>query len=346
MKHTYFIGWWNVENLYSVMDWEARARKVKNVGGLKKNLENWDKNVLDTKIAQLKMVIEAMNNGKGPDILGVCEVENEQVMKKLVEALEPADTYAVIHHDSPDPRGIDVAFIYKKARLDTFAKNPAADSTMDEDGKYWFTYEVVKRSPTRDIFQVNFCPKGNRERPFILIGNHWPSRLSGTYETEPYRILAAETLAYFGERIQEEYKQYHANEQVPILVMGDFNDQPSDRSLIQYAGGSYNKTQVMKATSVRFYNLMWPLMSSGQMTYWHDKSGPLFFDQLMVSKGFLNEDSKSTIINGSVKIEGTTIMNDKSSRAYVKPYRFGWDVKNPPGFSDHFPISLKIRVET
>jgi len=347
MTQYYFIAWWNVENLYSVMDWDDRARKVKNVGGLKNRLKSWDDDVLDKKLDQLKKIIEPMNEGKGPDILGVGEVENKTVMDQLVSKLDPDNrVYKVVHHDSPDPRGIDVAFIYKKERLDPFPKNPDADPAEDEDGKHWFTHEVVKRSPTRDIFQVNFCPKGNRERPFILIGNHWSSRLSGTYETEPYRILAAETLAYFGERIQEEYKEYHDNKQTPILVMGDFNDQPGDRSLTQYARSSYNRTQVLKATSIRFYNLMWPLMTTDLMTYWHDASGPLFFDQLMVSKGFLHEDSKVTVVDDSVKIEGTTTMNDKDSKSYIKPYRFSWSAKDPLGYSDHFPISMRIKVET
>ncbi|MHA2425225.1 MAG: endonuclease/exonuclease/phosphatase family protein [Candidatus Thorarchaeota archaeon] len=347
MTHYYFVAWWNVENLYSVMKWEDRFRKVRSVGTLKNNLKDWTEDVLDKKLEQLKKVIEAMNGGRGPDILGVGEVENKKVLDQLVDKLDPSHRkYQVVHHDSPDPRGIDVAFIYKKRRLDPFPKDPDADPAESSDWRHWFTHEVVKRSPTRDIFQVNFCPKNNRSRPFILIGNHWSSRLSGTYETEPYRILAAETLAYFGERIQEEYAQFHDNKQVPILAMGDFNDQPGDRSLTQYARSSYNRMQVKKATSIRFYNLMWPLMSTDQMSYWHSKSGPLFFDQFMVSKGFLHEDSNITVMEGSVKIEGTKIMNDKKSKSYVKPYRFGWKPETPLGFSDHFPISLKIKVKS
>jgi len=347
VTHYYFIAWWNVENLYSVMPWKDRFRKVRNVGDLKGKLKNWNDAVLDKKLDQLKIVIEAMNGGRGPDILGIGEVENKTVMDQLLDKLDPNNRkYRVIHHDSPDPRGIDVAFIYKKRRLDPFPKDPDADPTLDDDGRFWFTHEVVKRSPTRDIFQVNFCPKNNRSRPFILIGNHWPSRLSGTYESEPFRILAAETLAYFGERIQEEYAQFHENGLVPILAMGDFNDQPGDRSLTQYARSSYNRVQVEKATAIRFYNLMWPLMTTDLMTYWHKKSGPLFFDQFMVSRGFLDKNSKITVLKKSVRIEGTTIMNDKRSKSYVKPYRFGWKPKTPPGFSDHFPISMKIKVET
>ena len=338
----YYVAWWNLENLYTVMPWAERARKVRNVGGLKRYLDRWTLNDYNTKLGQLAQVIIGMNNGSGPDVLGVCEVEREPALFDLIATIKARGcnrNYATIHHDSPDPRGIDVAFIYDADKFDTYAKSPnAAEDSPNR--RHWFTHEIVKRYPTRDLFQVNLCPKGNRSRPFILIGNHWPSRMDGTHESAPYRMIAGETLSYFGKRIRQEY-----GAKTPVLVMGDFNDQPGDRSMTEYALSTHS---IVKATSARgptLYNLMWEIMGQNTMTYWHKESGPLFFDQFLVSNGFLKSGSTFTVVKNSLEVIRTNAMWDKTE--YVsckKPYRFGWKTRNPPGFSDHYPIAVKIEL--
>lgn len=129
-------------------------------------------------------------------------------MKELQTRL-PARQYGIAHADSPDKRGIDIAFIYDAAKF---------------QAEHQFSLQLVKRSPTRDLFQVSylsdfFCiqpvisthslpPQVNfrvraTQRLFVVIGNHWPSRRGGQLESEPYRILAAETLSYWLQRIHE-----------------------------------------------------------------------------------------------------------------------------------------------
>ena len=149
-----------------------------------------------------------MNQGKGPDILGLCEVENKPVLDLLLSRLSSLQrNYKVAHHDTKDKRGIDIAFIYDGNKF-----------TLK--GQYF--HVVLKRTATRDLFQVNLkTPSGAL---LICIGNHWPSRRGGEYHTEPYRIIAAETLSYWNERIFE-----ILGEDVPIIVMGDFNDEPYSR---------------------------------------------------------------------------------------------------------------------
>ena len=161
----YSIAWWNLENLFDAIPWDERARKVKNTQNLEEKLKDWNAEVLDAKLTQLASVIKEMNNGKGPDLLGVCEVENESVLRKLTEKIKTGNlsnrNYDVVHNDSPDERGIDVAFIYDKNLFGFYVKDPNAPEGSD-DRKYWFSHEVIKRSPTRDILQVNFCPKNTR----------------------------------------------------------------------------------------------------------------------------------------------------------------------------------------
>ncbi|MGH2566919.1 MAG: endonuclease/exonuclease/phosphatase family protein, partial [Bacteroidota bacterium] len=155
---TYHISFWNVENLFDVNRSPRRTEKLERVVG--KELTGWTQSVLDKKIAQLASIIRQVNNGKGPDLLGVCEVENEHVLKLLAKALKPLGrTYEIVHADTNDERGIDVAFLY--------------DGTLFKAEKS-FSHFIVKRTATRDIVQVNF--RTAKGRLFVAVGNHWPAR--------------------------------------------------------------------------------------------------------------------------------------------------------------------------
>lgn len=104
------IAWWNVESLFAHLDAPRPAELQSKVGG---SLANWTVAARDRKIGRLASIIELMFNGAGPDILGVCEVENETVAQMLANQINiPGRSYRVVGHDSPDARGIDVLFLY------------------------------------------------------------------------------------------------------------------------------------------------------------------------------------------------------------------------------------------
>jgi len=212
MPSQYQIVFWNLENFFDIENSTRRSDKLQREVG--KDLQGWTQVQLDRKVSQLASVILRMNGGRGPEILGVCEVENDYVMNLLVQALAPLGrNYTIVHHDTPDQRGIDVGFIYD---ADLFSVEKQ------------FNHFVMRRTATRDILQVNFMTQHNRR--FVAIGNHWPARTSGTLETAVYRAIAGETLAYFHERILEVH-----GADMPVLAMGDFNDEPFDQSLVKYA---------------------------------------------------------------------------------------------------------------
>src|SRR5829696_6234386 len=114
---TYHIAWWNLENLFDEENAVALGRRTDKVfRAIKNDIAGWTPQLRDRKIDQLASVITAMNTGQGPDLLGVCEVENRFVIDRLIDAvnskLPAARNYAVVHADTSDDRGIDVAFIY------------------------------------------------------------------------------------------------------------------------------------------------------------------------------------------------------------------------------------------
>jgi len=301
---THYFAWWNVENLFDVHDAPSRPPWLQKQLG--SELKGWTLKVLDQKVKQLASVIQRMNEGGGPDLLGVCEVENANVLRKLIAALDlPNRDYAVAHHDGSDNRGIDVAFIY--------------DTKLYRAGEL-FHNVIQKRTSTRDILQVNFELKSTGET-FVVFGNHWPSRLGGTFESAPYRMMAGETLAYFHERARA-----HLGNEVPVIVMGDFNDGPGARSMVDYALSSFSKTRVKNARNPMLYNLMWPVLAKGRGTHVYGSDVDCL-DQILVSKALL-KDGGVMRLAGEVELvefEGMTKGGYRTPRRFSRPAESSYD---------------------
>ena len=319
----YFIAWWNLENLFDVFDSDERPEWLQKK--LNKELKGWDGAVLQKKIEQLVSIISIMNDGNGPDLLGVCEVESKAVLDRLTSEIElPNRDYSIVHSDAKDARGIDVAFIYDS----NLFRKPAKKDV--------FNHVVLKRNATRDIVQVNFKTKRNPSSDLVIIGNHWPSKLGGDLESEPYRIIAAETLSYWIERIYAKFQK-----EVPIVVMGDFNDEPFDRSITQYALGQKDSSIVKSKRAKKPYllNLMWPLQKDNSGTHYFNGWGML--DQILVNRPLLRNESNLKLVPNSCGIFKTQAMlKSGKPRRFSRPSaKKGHD---PEGFSDHLPAFVRI----
>jgi hypothetical protein len=317
MPARYYVAFWNLENLFDIEDSPRRSDKLKRVIG--NDLKGWSPARLDRKVSQLGRILCMMNGGNGPDMLGVCEVENGYVLDLLVQKLAPLGrNYGIVHHDMSDQRGIDVAFIYD---TDLF--------TAEE----FFSHFVMRRTATRDILQVNF--KTKKGLLFVVMGNHWPSR-AGDAPTSGYRAIAGETVAYFHQRIHEVN-----GKDTPVLAMGDFNDEPFDPSLVDHALSTRSQTKVLNADTYRFFNVMWALMGQGTGTLYYDNSANLF-DQFLANRNMLRSGASIKVQPDSARIERFTEMVDPGE--YPKPIPFGGMGKpiNLDGFSDHFPISILV----
>lgn len=335
----HFIAFWNLENLFAPEDHPGRepwlARRMK------RDLTGWTVTLFNTKIGQLVSIIQQMNGSQGPDILGVCEVENAFVLEKLAERLNEQlnnRTYSVVHADATrDQRGIDTAFIYDSVRY-----------TIDPDAI--FSHFVMRRTGTRDITQVTFTTEQGNE--LVALCNHWPSRSGGAFESRGFRMTAGETLAYWHERILE-----IKGNKIPIIALGDFNDDPFDESLQVHARAARERGDVERARTARFYNLSWRYLQQQAK----DQNGKLrlldgtlyfrgngnVFDQILVSKGLLLNDGPLRVQEETAKVELFPEMIDH--RVNQGPIRFGLprgDAEeniNTDGFSDHFPISVVVQ---
>ena len=329
MAMDYYVAWWNVENLFDIVGQTEPDRPCYLQKELKRELKGWTKKVLQKKIEQLASIIKKMNHDSGPDILGLCEIENRNVIEQLAKAIEvKGRAYRIIHHDMSDKRGIDIAFIFDSKKF-------------KEKSKSQFSHVVQMHKATRDLFQASLITKKRGEQvggnEIVLVGNHWPSRIGD--DNEFWRLAAASTLGYWINRIHDVL-----GKKVAILVMGDFNDEPFSDSLVKCALAVQQKEKVTSARTKNYlWNAMWELMGKGKTSYVYSGK-PNMLDQFLLSKGLLLRDAPVQYVSGTVDVLRYPPM---ISGKYSAPKRFGRPSKkkfyNCNGYSDHFPIVLTLR---
>lgn len=317
------IAFWNLENLFERENDPNRPPELQN--RLAGELQGWTAARRDQKIQNLASIIIQMFNGQGPDLLGVCEVENEKIVKRLASKINISGrNYDVAAHECKDTRGIDVSFIYDQNTLQV--ANPSHQV-------------VIKRTATRDLFWCTFTVTATN-REFVAIANHWPSRSAGQYESEPFRMLTGETLSFVASGLLAD----HPN--LPILAMGDFNDEPFNRSMQEYFLGTRDPGRVKGSPLARFLNLMWPLMQGDDPGTYLFSSTWNMLDQFLVSKEFIKNSSKVKVVDGSTamfkppELSGPAGAAKKYGRP-SKPSSF-----DQTGFSDHYPIVMKVKTNS
>jgi hypothetical protein len=354
-------AFWNLQNLF-----DARLSEIAADLGFTPD-RGWTEEVVEAKLDQLAAVIRLMHDGAMPDLLGVCEVENKSLMERLAARLD-ADRYAVAHIESPDIRGIDTSLLYDR---NVFYPHPDLPIRA---------VKVTNRYPTRDIFEVPLRLHSN-DAELIVFVNHWPSRSRGKYESEPLRISVAshlgklvdqhlkiDRLTYLNMPDSEETMDmlnYRWNRN--ILLMGDFNDEPFNRSILDYlkaSSGTDHLEEKIKAgrgdvrahtpspaayfaDQAYLFNCMWPFLAlpdTGTLHYSGATNSMNVLDQFMISRGLYYGLQGLRLDRSSVKIFKPDIM---SSARKKRPVKFDFDSKGndaPSGYSDHFPITAELEV--
>ena len=348
------VAFWNVQNLFDTVASPIAA-----------DLEftpeqGWTPEVFDIKVANLASIIKQMHDGAGPDLLGLCEVENKGVVERLMAEIGRAD-YRLAHVESPDIRGIDCSLIYSNKVF----KDPLA---KDIKG-----HLVHFRYPTRDIFQVRLVLKGSSTELNVLV-NHWPSRRQGQFQSEPHRITVGERCGQLVDQIlklsRETYTtvpdsaagmailkaQWNRN----VLLMGDFNDDPFCRSVTDYllaakdldrveeepkAAGTAQipaiKSYLSRAPVV--FNLSWPLLAlpdTGSIFFSGESANSMnLFDQFMVSRGL-----QFGVAGLKARPASAQIFTPPEMSVGAKKRPKAFDKKTKKGFSDHFPVEMVVDV--
>jgi hypothetical protein len=311
------IVFWNVENLYDPYDDSTTLDDEFTAAGAR----HWSYSKFRTKLNHLSKVLLAIGNWEPPPIVGLCEVENRYVLNKLIyDSPLKKFRYRVVHHDSPDRRGVDVAMLY---RPDRFRLIGAQARSIR------FPFDTT--AETREILMV----KGvvNSTDTLILFVNHWPSRRGGELASRPRRnwvagILRAMTDSLLG-----------SNPSSAIVIMGDFNDEPVDLSLTTHLKARLDTINLQPTDLV---NLMAPKYRREGTHKYHDAWGIL--DQFIVSAALARGKPGLAASYGDAHIyRGNFLLTGDAAYLGEKPVRTFNGPKYLGGFSDHLPVYLDLR---
>ncbi|CAM4217202.1 endonuclease/exonuclease/phosphatase family protein [Gillisia hiemivivida] len=319
----YTVAFYNVENLFDTEDDplifdDDRTPLGKDVWTPEKYLDKI-KN-----IARVISEIGVETSKTAPAIIGLCEVENLQVLEDLVShPLLEKFNYQIVHYDSPDMRGIDVALLYQKSLF----------TSDDSQSRRLMLYDLddpTKRIFTRD--QLVVSGKLNGEAINIIV-NHWPSRSGGEAKSNYKR----EKAAYLNKQIIDSI--YQKDPYSKIITMGDFNDDPTNKSFKKVLKTSNNRKTI---AAQEMFNPMENLAKQGKGSLAYRDSWNLF-DQILISESLLGSRSGLQFYQAGIFNSQYLITLNGQFRGY--PFR-SYDYSGyTGGFSDHFPVFIYLVSE-
>jgi exonuclease III len=312
---TMVILWWNVENLFDTSNDPQVDDREFTAGGQR----HWTEKKLLLKrlrITQLFRAVRADREyGRYPDIVAFAETENRQVFAGTLAAISNSD-YAIDYYESPDPRGIDIGLAW----------NPA---TVKFTGSKPYTVKLDDGRGTRFVIAAGFTVSGHS---FAVVLNHWPSRSFDVSWSESKRIAAATVTRHIVDSLRT--KKTPAD----VIVMGDFNDQPDNRSVREVLGSSFDRNATLHPDKRLLYNCWNDTSSPG--SYYYRKHWERI-DQILVSAGLLDGHGLS-IGRNAFRVFSIPEMFNRPGKGLYQTYEKG---KFKGGYSDHLPLLLKIGVQ-
>lgn len=309
-----FAANWNVENLFDIYDDPDKDDSE----FLPSSEQQWTQERLEKKFESLARVIRSMNDGRGPDILGVEEIENQAVLELFITSSFKDKYYKIAYAESPDNRGIDVGLVYN---ADIFSFLSLQTDTVFLPDKY----------PTRLVLTVNLLTK--KDDTLHIIINHWPSRRGGEKESEVNRIAAAAA----SRKAADRYLVFNPN--ANILLLGDFNDEPTNSSLENILKAKqFDCTKTVSGSDSVLFNLAYTKCVEGEGSYLY-KGDWNMLDQIIISKG-LSDNYQC----GSFEIYKPDFMVTRSGRFQGAAFPTYGSGKYLGGYSDHFPVTAKFKL--
>ena len=292
------IGFWNAENLFDLINDPHKNDDEFALGGRK----NVDQKIYGLKIKNCSEVVSDLD----VDILGLCEVENIDVLNDLNQAY-PKRSYSIIHYESPDSRGINNALLYDEKRF-SIISSKAISNTLKNGTK------------TRDILYVS----GKYQNTVLHIYiNHWPSNYGGKEKAIPKRTTTAELI------IQEVEKVRKNDMFAEIILLGDFNEDPDDLNIQMLEG--FGLTSLMK-----------PLLGKPKIGTYVYRGKDYFYDQIIVNDQLMDNKGLSVVSNSIYILDLPKYRQQEGNYSHY-PFRFWAGNRLLRGYSDHLAIMVKIK---
>lgn len=317
LKSNFTVISYNIENLFDTIDHPDFIDEE----FMPESDKKWNTEKYNKKLEDLAAVLSSQNKKELPEIIGLVEVENRKVLEDLIATKDLKDgDYQIIIVEGKDARGIDCALLYRKDELKSvnFQSIPVV-----------FPFDST--TTTRDILHVWGKVEDGENMHFFV--NHWSSRRGGERETEPKRMYAAVSL-------RRELDILFSRESDPrIVIMGDFNDEPTNKSLMNILMAG-NKLKNISTGDL--YNLFYDkhnIQNEGTYNYRNNWN---MLDQIIVSYNLINQKDRYSCNYDSgiiIKEEFMIFLNEQGqqvpNRTYGGPNYYG-------GISDHFPIMVRF----
>ena len=315
------IAFYNVENLFDTEDDPYRLDEA----FLPTSDKKWDNTRYADKVDKLAKVVAELNY---PALLGLAEVENEAVLRRLIEHADLTEAdYDLVHYDSPDVRGIDVALLYRTA-LFTPESSQAIPVTFPDDN-----YQ------SRDILLVSgVLGKDAHHNTVHVLVNHWPSRRGGVKQSEPRRLTAAQAARATVDELLE------TDPSANIILLGDFNDEPTNRSITE---GLRATGSVRKKDPSQLYNTVAALDEQGRGSY-QFRGNWNMLDQIILSQGLVKDARVANDYH--YRLESATVFAPEwllqaEGKYQGYPDRTYAGDKYLGGYSDHLPVYIELTNE-
>ncbi len=307
--------WWNVENLFDTRDDPNTEDDEFTPAGRM----HWTEKKLQLKQVRIGAVLKGIRLSpryRGyPDLVAFAESENRQVFAGTIAAAG-LGSWRVAYHESRDPRGIDIGLAW----------NPA---TLYFTGSKAYRVSLPDGHRTRDVIVAGFSVSRRR---FSVVLNHWPSRSFGTEWSEPKRLAAARVARHVVDSLRT------ADAKSSIVVMGDFNDEPENRSLLEAMGSSFDRKAVRALPGKLLYNCWNDVATGGSYAYRGEWER---IDQVLVSAPLLENRGLRLAPKGFGTFSFPHLFVEPGRRLYPT-FEKGRYVG---GYSDHLPVLLRMTVD-
>jgi len=294
------VGFWNVENLFDLIDDPDKRDEEFALNGKK----NVTQEIYDLKIKNSTEVLSDLD----VDVLGLCEVENKNVLNDLNDVFEDKE-YKIIHYESPDERGIDNALLYDPKKFKVISSKPIRNILGGDD-------------KTRDILYVEGTFNRNLIHIFV---NHWPSNYGGKEKSIPKRNFTSKLL------ISEIQKINEVEVEPNIILLGDFNEDPDDNN-------------VLLLESAGLTNLMTAMIDKEDISTYIYRGTNYLYDQIIVSNSILDEKG-FTLADSSAYILDLPKYRQQKGKYKKYPFRFWAGNKLLGGYSDHLAVKVDFVIK-
>ena len=317
------VVFYNLENLFDTINDPNKNDEEYLPEGARK----WTTYRYNQKLANMSRVLFdiALEDKNFPAVIGVSEIENRLVLEDLLATPKLAKAnYRIVHYDSPDRRGVDCAFFYRPNQFE-----------LEGSEAHRISFPGQPNFLTRDLVAMWGKIEGE---PFYFIVSHWPSRLGGKERSQHSRDFVAAKCKHICDSVRT------ANPATKVVIMGDFNDDATDKSVTDVLGAKGNSKKLQPND---MYNPFYAMLKAGYGTLAYRDAWNLF-DNIVVSENLATGSTGELKVQkkqgakyyGNIFIRPYMIQQEGQYKNYPLRSFVGTNFQN--GYSDHFPVYIYI----